>query len=184
MHEEPQDYKTIRSTVRHIAIEARKTSEVEPKLGTSQRQQTTWSSTGKPIGLTVIRRTDRRLCHWLQDSPTTRTTGEPTKSWQHTCHAHTKLRAGTNMPTTKKLHNHTGTKTTAEVEDNTVKCVDTVHGRVDTRPSSQDTQLPDWDRVSTQSLVVSTLVPASRRPFLRKWDSVSTNSVVVSTHSD
>ncbi|MQL90702.1 hypothetical protein Taro_023294 [Colocasia esculenta] len=49
--------------------------------------------------------------------------------------------------------------------ENRVKCVDTVHGRVNTRPSSQETQLPDWDRVSTQSLVVSTLVPASRRPF-------------------
>ncbi|MQM14050.1 hypothetical protein Taro_046979, partial [Colocasia esculenta] len=49
---------------------------------------------------------------------------------------------------------------------------------VDTRPSSQETQFPDWDRVSTQSLVVSTLDPASRRPFLDNWDSVSTHSVV------
>ncbi|MQL83712.1 hypothetical protein Taro_016202 [Colocasia esculenta] len=63
------------------------------------------------------------------------------------------------------------------------QCVDTTPGSVDTRPSSQATQLPDWDRVSTQSLVVSTLDPASRRPFLDNWDSVSTHSVVVSTHS-
>ncbi|MQL89627.1 hypothetical protein Taro_022202 [Colocasia esculenta] len=33
-----------------------------------------------------------------------------------------------------------------------VQCVDTAPGSVDTRPSSQETQLPDWDRVSTQSL--------------------------------
>ncbi|MQM03308.1 hypothetical protein Taro_036089 [Colocasia esculenta] len=65
-----------------------------------------------------------------------------------------------------------------------VKCVDTVHGSVDTRPSLQKTQLPDWDSVSTQPVAVSTLDPASRRPILRKWDSVSTHSVVVSTHSD
>ncbi|MQM17140.1 hypothetical protein Taro_050108 [Colocasia esculenta] len=38
--------------------------------------------------------------------------------------------------------------------------------------------------VSTQSVVMSTLDPASRRPFLDKWDSVSTHSVVVPTHSD
>ncbi|MQL68681.1 hypothetical protein Taro_000963 [Colocasia esculenta] len=65
-----------------------------------------------------------------------------------------------------------------------VKCVDTVHGRVDTRPSSQQTQLLDWDSVSIQPVAVSTLDPASRRPGLRKWDSVSTHSLVVSTHSD
>ncbi|MQL91810.1 hypothetical protein Taro_024426 [Colocasia esculenta] len=65
----------------------------------------------------------------------------------------------------------------------TVKCVDTVHGRVDTRPSLQKTQLPDWDIVSTQPVAVSTLDPVSRRPFLRNWDSVSTHSVAVSTHS-
>ncbi|MQM00251.1 hypothetical protein Taro_032983 [Colocasia esculenta] len=46
-----------------------------------------------------------------------------------------------------------------------VKCVDTVHGRVDTRPSFQEIHLSDWDSVSTQSVVVSTLDPASRRPF-------------------
>ncbi|MQL90650.1 hypothetical protein Taro_023242 [Colocasia esculenta] len=59
----------------------------------------------------------------------------------------------------------------------TLHCVDTAPGSVDTRPSSQETQLPDWDRVSTQSLVVSTLDPASRRPCLDNWDSVSTHSV-------
>ncbi|MQL85807.1 hypothetical protein Taro_018336 [Colocasia esculenta] len=64
-----------------------------------------------------------------------------------------------------------------------VKCVDTVPGSVDTRPSFQKTQLPDWDSVSTQPVAVSTLDPASRRPFLDKWDNVSTHSVVVSTHS-
>ncbi|MQM21944.1 hypothetical protein Taro_054991 [Colocasia esculenta] len=64
-----------------------------------------------------------------------------------------------------------------------LSCVDTAPGSVNTRPSSQETQLPDWDRVSTQSLVVSTLDPASRRPFLDNWDSVSTHSMVVSTHS-
>ncbi|MQL71568.1 hypothetical protein Taro_003890, partial [Colocasia esculenta] len=58
-----------------------------------------------------------------------------------------------------------------------VQCVDIAPGNVDTRPSSQETQLPDWDRVSTQSLVVSTLDPASRRPFLDNWDSVSRHSV-------
>ncbi|MQL96392.1 hypothetical protein Taro_029070 [Colocasia esculenta] len=67
--------------------------------------------------------------------------------------------------------------------DNRVKCVDTVHGRVDTRPSFQEIYLSDWDSVSTQSVVVSTLDPVSRRPFLSKWDSVSTHPVVVSTHS-
>ncbi|MQL84160.1 hypothetical protein Taro_016660 [Colocasia esculenta] len=67
--------------------------------------------------------------------------------------------------------------------DDMVKCVDTALGSVNTRPSSQETQLPDWDRVSTQSLVVSTLDPSPRRPFLDNWDSVSTHSVVVSTHS-
>ncbi|MQL98451.1 hypothetical protein Taro_031159 [Colocasia esculenta] len=65
-----------------------------------------------------------------------------------------------------------------------VKCVDTVHGRADTRPSLQKTQFPNWDSVSTQPVVVSTLVSAPRRPVLRKWDSVSTHSLVVSTHSD
>ncbi|MQM10425.1 hypothetical protein Taro_043320 [Colocasia esculenta] len=64
-----------------------------------------------------------------------------------------------------------------------VKCVDTVHGRVDTRPRFQKTQFPDWDSVSTQPVAVSTLVSAPRRPVLRKWDSVSTHSLVVSTHS-
>ncbi|MQM08822.1 hypothetical protein Taro_041678 [Colocasia esculenta] len=63
------------------------------------------------------------------------------------------------------------------------QCVDTTPGSLDTRPSSQETQLPNWDKVSTQSLVVSTLDPASRRPFLDNWDSVSTHSGVVSTHS-
>ncbi|MQL81690.1 hypothetical protein Taro_014151 [Colocasia esculenta] len=51
-----------------------------------------------------------------------------------------------------------------------VKCVDTVHGRVDTRPNFQEIHFSDWDSVSTQSVVVSTLDPASRRPFLRNWD--------------
>ncbi|MQM00016.1 hypothetical protein Taro_032746 [Colocasia esculenta] len=47
-----------------------------------------------------------------------------------------------------------------------------------------DTSIDGVDTgVSTQSLVVSTLDPASRRPFLDNWDSVSTHSVVVSTHS-
>ncbi|MQM17002.1 hypothetical protein Taro_049966, partial [Colocasia esculenta] len=64
-----------------------------------------------------------------------------------------------------------------------VKCVDTVYGRVDTRPSFQEIYLSDWDSVSTQSVVVSTLDPASRRPFLHKWDSVSTHSVCVDTVS-
>ncbi|MQL79225.1 hypothetical protein Taro_011657 [Colocasia esculenta] len=58
-----------------------------------------------------------------------------------------------------------------------------IHGRVDTRPRVQKTQLPDWDSVSTQLVAVSTLVSAPRRPILRKWDSVSTHSLVVSTHS-
>ncbi|MQL93425.1 hypothetical protein Taro_026069 [Colocasia esculenta] len=53
-------------------------------------------------------------------------------------------------------------------------------GSVDTRPRFQKTQLPDWDSVSTQPVVVSTLVSAPRRPILRKWDSVSTH---LSTHS-
>ncbi|MQL98904.1 hypothetical protein Taro_031620 [Colocasia esculenta] len=64
-----------------------------------------------------------------------------------------------------------------------VKCVDTVNGSVATRPNFQEIRLSNWDSVSTHSVVVSTLDPASRRPFLRKWDSVSTHSVVVSTHS-
>ncbi|MQL86174.1 hypothetical protein Taro_018706 [Colocasia esculenta] len=66
---------------------------------------------------------------------------------------------------------------------NIVKCVDTVPGSVDTSPSLQKTQLPDWDSVSTQPVAVSTLVSAPRRPVLRKWDSLSTHSLVVSTHS-
>ncbi|MQM11320.1 hypothetical protein Taro_044227 [Colocasia esculenta] len=66
---------------------------------------------------------------------------------------------------------------------NMVKCVDTAPGSVDTRPSLQKTQLPDWDSVSTQLVAVSTLDPSPRRPFLDNWDSVSTHSVVVSTHS-
>ncbi|MQM00033.1 hypothetical protein Taro_032763 [Colocasia esculenta] len=50
-------------------------------------------------------------------------------------------------------------------------------------PAESEIHLSDWDSVSTQSVVVSTLDLASRRPFLHKWDSVSTHSVVVSTHS-
>ncbi|MQL95164.1 hypothetical protein Taro_027823 [Colocasia esculenta] len=38
------------------------------------------------------------------------------------------------------------------VSTHPLMCVDTAPGSVDTRPSSQETQLPDWDRVSTQSL--------------------------------
>ncbi|MQM23071.1 hypothetical protein Taro_056132 [Colocasia esculenta] len=56
-------------------------------------------------------------------------------------------------------------------------------GSVDTSPSLQKTQLPDWDSVSTQSQAVSTLVSVPRRTVLQKWDSVSTHSLVVSTHS-
>ncbi|MQM03205.1 hypothetical protein Taro_035981 [Colocasia esculenta] len=57
------------------------------------------------------------------------------------------------------------------------------NGSVDTSPSLQKTQLPNWDSVSTQPVAVSTLVSAPRRPVLRKWDSVWTHSLVVSTHS-
>ncbi|MQL71333.1 hypothetical protein Taro_003667 [Colocasia esculenta] len=71
----------------------------------------------------------------------------------------------------------------ADMELGRVKCVDTAPGSVDTTPSLQKTQLPDWDSVSTQPVAVSTLVSAPRRPVLRKWDSVSTHSLVVSTHS-
>ncbi|MQM11652.1 hypothetical protein Taro_044562 [Colocasia esculenta] len=64
------------------------------------------------------------------------------------------------------------------------------HGSVDTPIDGVDTGLESLKlfhenrvNVSTQSVVVSTLDPASRRPFWDKWDSVSTHSVVVSTHS-
>ncbi|MQL82115.1 hypothetical protein Taro_014589 [Colocasia esculenta] len=55
-----------------------------------------------------------------------------------------------------------------------------VPGRVDTSPSLQKTQLPDWDNFV---MVVSTLVPSSvdTSPSLQKtqlsdWDSMSTQS--------
>ncbi|MQL90683.1 hypothetical protein Taro_023280 [Colocasia esculenta] len=77
----------------------------------------------------------------------------------------------------------TGSKSLKLFHEDRVKCVDTVPGSVDTRPSLQKTQLLDWDSVSTQPVAVSTLDPASRRHALHKWDSVLTHSLVVSTHS-
>ncbi|MQM00857.1 hypothetical protein Taro_033605 [Colocasia esculenta] len=43
----------------------------------------------------------------------------------------------------------TGSESLKLFHEDRVKCVDTAPGSVDTRPSSQETQLPDWDRVST-----------------------------------
>ncbi|MQM20835.1 hypothetical protein Taro_053863 [Colocasia esculenta] len=77
----------------------------------------------------------------------------------------------------------TGSESLKLFHEDRVKCVDTAPGSVDTSPSLQKTQLPDWDSVSTQPVAVSTLVSAPRRPILHKWDSVSTHSLVVSTHS-
>ncbi|MQL76564.1 hypothetical protein Taro_008953 [Colocasia esculenta] len=86
----------------------------------------------------------------------------------------------------------TGSESLKVFHEDRVKCVDTVPGSVDTSPSLQKTQLPDWDSVSTQPVAdsvstqpvaVSTLVSAPRSSVLRKWDSVSTHSLVVSTHS-
>ncbi|MQM03272.1 hypothetical protein Taro_036050, partial [Colocasia esculenta] len=71
---------------------------------------------------------------------------------------------------------HGSVDTPIDGVDTRVKCVDT-------RPSFQEIHLSEWDSVSTQSVVVSTLDPASRRPSLHNWDSVSRHSVVVSTHS-
>ncbi|MQL68687.1 hypothetical protein Taro_000949 [Colocasia esculenta] len=42
-----------------------------------------------------------------------------------------------------------------------VKCVDTVPGSVDTRPSLQKTQLPDWDSVSTQPVACADTLSGS-----------------------
>ncbi|MQL70339.1 hypothetical protein Taro_002662 [Colocasia esculenta] len=44
----------------------------------------------------------------------------------------------------------TGSEPLKPFHEDRVKCVDTAPGSVDTRPSSQETQSPDWDRVSTQ----------------------------------
>ncbi|MQL88185.1 hypothetical protein Taro_020744 [Colocasia esculenta] len=71
----------------------------------------------------------------------------------------------------------TGYHSLKQFHEDRVKCVDTVPGSVDTRPSLQKTQLPDWDSASTQPVAVSTLDPVPRRPVLRKWDSVSTHSL-------
>ncbi|MQL68591.1 hypothetical protein Taro_000889 [Colocasia esculenta] len=46
-------------------------------------------------------------------------------------------------------------------DEEKVKCVDTASSGVDTSPSLQKTQLPDWDSVSTQSQAVLTQVPGS-----------------------
>ncbi|MQL82144.1 hypothetical protein Taro_014606 [Colocasia esculenta] len=77
----------------------------------------------------------------------------------------------------------TGSESLKLFHEDRVKCVDIAPSSVDTRPSLQKTQLPDWDSVSTQPVAVSTLVSTPRRPVLCKWDSVSTHSLVVSTHS-
>ncbi|MQL72337.1 hypothetical protein Taro_004677 [Colocasia esculenta] len=91
-------------------------------------------------------------------------------------------------------------QTLRQNDEEKVKCVDTASSGVDTRPSSQRTQLTGLYSVSTQPQVVSTLDPvprgpvcqtgtmcrhslAPRSPVLHKWDSVSTHSLVVSTHS-
>ncbi|MQL70078.1 hypothetical protein Taro_002379, partial [Colocasia esculenta] len=58
----------------------------------------------------------------------------------------------------------TGSESLKPFHEDRVKCVDTAPGSVDTSPSLQKTQFPDWSSVSTQSLVVSTLDPIFRRP--------------------
>ncbi|MQL81897.1 hypothetical protein Taro_014366, partial [Colocasia esculenta] len=85
----------------------------------------------------------------------------------------------------------TGSESLKLFHEDRVKCVDTVPSSVDTRPSLQKTQLPDWDSVSTQPVAVVKCVdtvPGSvdTRPSLQKtqlpdWDSVSTQPVAVST---
>ncbi|MQL91034.1 hypothetical protein Taro_023639 [Colocasia esculenta] len=68
-----------------------------------------------------------------------------------------------------------------------VKCVDTALSGVDTRPSSQRTQLTGLYSVSTQPQVsrcVSTLVTLPREPILLVLDSVLTHSLDRSTHSE
>ncbi|MQL72713.1 hypothetical protein Taro_005022 [Colocasia esculenta] len=60
----------------------------------------------------------------------------------------------------------TGYQTLRQSHEEMVKCVDTVPSGVDTRPSSQRTQLAGWDSVPTQPVSVSTLEPSPRRPIL------------------
>ncbi|MQM21039.1 hypothetical protein Taro_054070 [Colocasia esculenta] len=72
---------------------------------------------------------------------------------------------GPRLPSGMYMFYHGSVDTPIDGVDTGVKCVDTVHGRVDTRPSFQENQLSNWDSVSTQLVVVSTLDPASRRPF-------------------
>ncbi|MQM02826.1 hypothetical protein Taro_035596 [Colocasia esculenta] len=43
----------------------------------------------------------------------------------------------------------TGYQSLKQFHEDKVHCVDTVPDSVDTRPSLQKTQLPDWDSVST-----------------------------------
>ncbi|MQM11467.1 hypothetical protein Taro_044374 [Colocasia esculenta] len=62
----------------------------------------------------------------------------------------------------------TGSESLKQFREDRVKCVDTAPGSVDTSPRFQKTQLPDWDSVSTEPVVVSTLVSAPRSPVLRK----------------
>ncbi|MQM09748.1 hypothetical protein Taro_042623 [Colocasia esculenta] len=58
----------------------------------------------------------------------------------------------------------TGYQSLKQFHEDKVQCVDTVPGSVDTRPSLQKTQLPDWDSVSTQPCI-----PRGERPdFSRK----------------
>ncbi|MQM14950.1 hypothetical protein Taro_047886 [Colocasia esculenta] len=59
----------------------------------------------------------------------------------------------------------TGYHSLKQFHEDRVQCVDTVPGSVNTRPSLQKTQLPDWDSVSTQPVAVSTLDPSPRRSF-------------------
>ncbi|MQM14047.1 hypothetical protein Taro_046976 [Colocasia esculenta] len=58
----------------------------------------------------------------------------------------------------------TGFQTLRQNDEEKVKCVDTASSGVDTRPSSQRTQLTGLYSVSTQPQVVSTLDPVPRGP--------------------
>ncbi|MQL86165.1 hypothetical protein Taro_018695 [Colocasia esculenta] len=58
----------------------------------------------------------------------------------------------------------TGFQTLRQNDEEKVKCVDTASCGVDTRPSSQRTQLTGLYSVSTQPQVVSTLDPVPRGP--------------------
>ncbi|MQL73210.1 hypothetical protein Taro_005567 [Colocasia esculenta] len=54
----------------------------------------------------------------------------------------------------------TGSESLKRFHENRVKCVDTVHGRVDTRPRFQEIHLSDWDicgRVDTRPSIQKTL---------------------------